>query len=397
MSQQLISRSPDLKKLRDEGYELSIVESYVVMQHVPYVNSGKQVKFGTLVSELTLAGDIAGKPGAHTVFFQGEHPCDVNGSPLNIVAEQVNRVLSGELVVQYNFSRKPLDNGQKRDYRDYYEKMTTYASILSGPATTISPGVTAKTYAPVEDNDEASVFNYVDTASSRAEIVEATKKLQLHKVAIIGLGGTGSYILDFVAKTPVGKIHIFDSDTYFTHNAFRSPGAPSLEDLRQQPKKVDHFKSIYSNMHKGIVSHDYDIDGSNIDELKDMDFVFISIHGGNNKRVIFDKLEEFGIPFIDVGMGLYLVKNTNSIGGQLRVTTSTVYNRDPAKKNVSFSDSEMNNEYATNIQVADLNAYNAILAIIKWKKLFGFYLDLEKEHSSVYTIDGNIINNSDKP
>ena len=35
-------------------------------------------------------------------------------------------------------------------------------------------------------------------------------------------------------------------------------------------------------------------------------------------------------------------------------------------------------EYATNIQIADLNALNALMAVIKWKKLSGFYQDLKK-------------------
>jgi hypothetical protein len=37
-----------------------------------------------------------------------------------------------------------------------------------------------------------------------------------------GLGGTGSYILDLVSKTPVNEILLFDSDDFLQHNAFRS-------------------------------------------------------------------------------------------------------------------------------------------------------------------------------
>ena len=35
-----------------------------------------------------------------------------------------------------------------------------------------------------------------------------TMKLELRKIAILGLGGTGSYVLYFVAKTPVREIHL---------------------------------------------------------------------------------------------------------------------------------------------------------------------------------------------
>ena len=63
-------------------------------------------------------------------------------------------------------------------------------------------------------------------------------KLMNHKVAIIGLGGTGSYILDMLAKTPVSEIHLFDGDDFLTHNAFRSPGAASLDDLSKKQKNL---------------------------------------------------------------------------------------------------------------------------------------------------------------
>ena len=54
-------------------------------------------------------------------------------------------------------------------------------------------------------------------------------------------------------------------------------------------------------------------------------------------------------------------------------------------------------EYSeTNIQVADLNSLNAALAVIKWKKMFGFYKDYEQEHFCTYTIDGNHICNEDQ-
>jgi len=66
-------------------------------------------------------------------------------------------------------------------------------------------------------------------------------------------------------------------------------------------------------------------------------------------------------------------------------------------KNIVFTDGAVNNDYSRNIQIADLNALNAALAVIKWKKLFGFYLDLDREHHSTYTIDGNMLTNDDRP
>jgi hypothetical protein len=95
-------------------------------------------------------------------------------------------------------------------------------------------------------------------------------------------------------------------------------------------------------------------------------------------------------------MGLYV--SDSSLGGILRVTTSTPAKRDhiEAKKRIPFADNADKDEYGQNIQIADLNALNAALAVTRWKRLRGFYLDQEQEHFSTYTIGGNDIANEDK-
>lgn len=108
--------------------------------------------------------------------------------------------------------------------------------------------------------------------------------------------------------------------------------------------------------------------------------------------MIIEKLEALSIPFIDVGMGVD-IRGDNSLGGIVRITTSTSTTRANARANIPLSDGDVQNEYAQNIQIADLNALNAALAVIKWKKLFGFYCDLDHEYHSAYTIDGNHLSN----
>ena len=64
-----------------------------------------------------------------------------------------------------------------------------------------------------------------------------------------------------------------------------------------------------------------------------MDFVFLCVDKGSAKKLIVEKLEEFNVPFIDVGMGIQL--NNGSLGGIVRVTTSTEKNRDHFRDRVS--------------------------------------------------------------
>jgi hypothetical protein len=279
-------------------------------------------------------------------------------------------------------------------YSDYYEKMTTYCAIISKPPRFIDSSVTAQSHLPVEIADEESVFKYLDTASSRAGIGAITEKLHVAKVAIVGLGGTGSYVLDLVAKTPVKEIYLFDGDAFLSHNAFRAPGAASIDDLGKHPAKVDYLKNLYDRFRRGIVAHKCNIDESNLERLDDMHSVFLCMDGSECKKLIISHLEAKGIPFIDVGMGIDEVGG--KLYGQLRVTTSTPRQREHVHtRNLIPCGDSGENPYNTNIQVADLNALNACLAVVKWKKLLGFYCDLEKEYHCVYQIDGNHIINED--
>ena len=148
-------------------------------------------------------------------------------------------------------------------------------------------------------------------------------------------------------------------------------------------------------MRTGIVEHDVSLDASNLDALAGMDFVFICVDHGDAKRPIVEKLEQLGVSFIDVGLGVELIDGL--LQGVVRVTASTPDKRDHVrgKKRIALSGGEVDGLYSRNVQIAELNALNAALAVIKWKKLVGFYRDLENEHFSAYTLDGNTIVNED--
>lgn len=394
MSQKLINRNADLKRLRDEGYDVEVRAGFLLVRDVPYLDSERRARRGTLVVKLVLAGDDTAPPDTHVAHFAGDYPCEPNGRPIEQIRNASNKtMLAAGVTIDHTFSAKPKPAGR---YADYYDQVSTYCSILAGPARTVDPAATPKTFPPaVPDPADDCPFHYTDTASSRAEIQTITAKLALGRVAIVGLGGTGAYVLDQVAKTPVREIHLFDRDGFLTHNAFRAPGAPSLEELRARPSKVAYFADIYSKMHRGIVPHAVHVDAGNVDQLRPMDFVFVCIDNGPAKKTVVRALEQFRLPFIDVGMGVYV--GENALGGLLRVTTSTPGRPRDLSSRISFAAAGGENEYQQNIQIADLNALNAILAVVKWKKLFGFYMDFADEHHSTYGIETQSLTRGDEP
>lgn len=362
----------------------------MVVDALPYLNANKQVAYGTLVVKLNLASDEKlCEVNDHCAFFSGELPCDIDSKPMEWLAVDHNTTELGGVTVNHRFSRRPYTGATPRQYKDYYELVSTYVGLICSPAESLDNTVKARSYPVIEEKDDESVFVYADTASSRAEIESITKKLEGHKIAILGIGGTGSYVLDFVSKTPVAEIHIYDADVFSQHNAFRSPAAPDKDTLKARPSKVQYFHDCYSKMHRHVIPHESFISDANVEELQQMTFAFICFDPVTPKKLVVSKLEQWGIPFIDVGMGLNAV--AGRLTGTVRTTTSTPDNRAIARDNIPLTGGDEHDEYATNIQIADLNALNAALAVIKWKKLCGFYADLSKELCSAYTVSTNAI------
>jgi len=391
MSHALIDRSADLKRLRDEGYELEVRANHLLVHSVPYVNENKEVALGTLVTELTMSGDITAKPATHVIHFAGVHPCSKDGQKIvQIQHASGTRLLAVGLSIDHSFSNKPAAG-----YANYYEKVSRYVEIISSEAKAIDPSVDARTFKLIESEDAGDVFAYLDTASSRAGITAVSQRLASQKIGIIGLGGTGSYVLDLAAKTSVREIHLFDDDLYLQHNAFRSPGAASIEELRRQQAKVEHWQDVYAKMRSGIVAHRMRINEANGHLLDGLDFVFVCVDGGPARKVILDLLRPRAIPFVDAGMGVELSEDLR-LWAVCRVTAGTVGRMEHIGARVPTADPGVDAIYQQNIQIADLNAFNAAMAVIKWKKIAGIYLDEDKEHHSTYSSNLHLLTSEER-
>jgi len=392
----LISRNPDLQRLHDDGYTVEIVHKtglHLLVHDIPYLNGQGQIQRGSLVCPIYLKeNDLTNAPANHQAWFIGEHPCTVDGKPIPGIVHSSSRHDMGDgIVVDHGFSTKPGPGG----YPDYHAKMTHYINVISAPAQHVDPRVTAKLYKPVTTTED-SVFLYADTASTRAGIGALAGKLSPLRIAIVGLGGTGSFILDQVSKTHVREIHLYDGDAYYSHNAYRAPGATSIEELQQPEPKVVRYARIYGRMRRGVVPHPEYITNENVAQLSDFDFVFVCVDRPAVRELIAKALVDHGIPFIDVGMHIQMTKAATALVGQVRTTLCTPQKNDHFTRRVPTDDTPIENDYGLNIQVTELNALNAIMAVIRWKKYFGIYDDRMHEHESVYAINTHMLTKDEK-
>lgn len=394
MSPRPIVLDPDIQSLQDEGLSVDVVQGHLRVHQVPYVNSYGAVAHGILVTDLS--GDIGAltKPSDHQIWFVGEVPCYANGQPIrSLNCTEGRRELWPGFAVDHRFSCKPTE--QPDFPQTHSTKIRHYLALIASQAKAVDPNATPYVFEPLVSFEPGQIFNYWDTASTRAGILAATSKLAHPRVAVIGLGGTGGYVLDMLAKTPVREIHLFDGDQFDQHNAFRAPGAASLEDINAKMKKVEYFSSIYRKIHKGICAHPYYLDEGNLSELEGFDFVFLCVDKGGVRRMLSDYLIAHRIPFVDTGMELTVLPEANAILGTCRATLCTTVKWDHFGHCAPQTDTPRNDLYRSNIQVVDMNMLNAVLAIQLWKKHCAFYLDHWRPHHHTYSIDSASLTRSE--
>lgn len=381
MSTSLFALDDSTRRLLDEDYCLTFVGNHLVVEQVPYVTTDRVVAYGRLALPVVFSGEsVQDGSGDHRIWFVGKQPCDERGQPLAGPQPEAHAI-TPDLLASFMISSKPKSGGA---FANMYEKISSYVRVLSHPAISLDPTVTPRPGSGWSEIPDNLPFVYRDTGTARAGTASLNAKFQGHRVGIIGLGGTGGYILDQVAKTWVDSISLFDGDTFDNHNAFRAPSAAPLSALNDRPNKAVYFAEVYSQMHTGITAHAEFITEDNLDLLEGCTFVFMAAADAEDKPAILGWLRERGVPSIEVGMGVR--DEVGKLSGLLAVTNRFGDNEDDSAPVVGGP-----NEYDRNIQTADLNALNAVLAVIEWKKFLGYYAELESHGEVVYRLfDGSI-------
>jgi len=368
--QKLVSHNDDIRRLVEKGYAVDSDGGYLIVRDIPYLDAEGKLQLGAIVAKLVFTDEDHVTQDDHQVFFAGSHPHGTDGKPIpNLGGGPTTLALgeaSNDVVVQRRFLNKPKAAGK---FQDFFEKIESYVAIIAGPAME-RHGVTPYTFRAAKEGGAGSVFKFHDTLTSRAEITDLSAKFKDDVVAVIGLGGTGAYLLDFLVKTPIKEIRAFDLDPFHVHNAFRSPGR--LDPAEFGKSKAAVYQGRYDNFRTGLSATAKIIDAACPDDVNGVTFAFVCVDKGPSRAGIFDLLLSKGIPFIDVGMGLS--RKHGSLNGMLRATYySAEDGRKVRDKGLAELSATADDLYRTNIQIAELNAMNAALAIIRFKQLRGFY------------------------
>lgn len=288
----------------------------------------------------------------------------MDGNPIGTWLKGDERTWSN-ISIRKGSGASPKDDGSARDLIHRYAKQIVGAVAAAG-------------YSETAFLARSGPLKIPNTFEARAAIGPVQDRIRNQRIAIIGLGGTGAYVLDLVAKTPVMEIHLLDPDEVDWHNLMRAPGAPTSEEIASRRKesvtKVDYYYTKYASLREGIHPHPFQVGspplfGEFLSEHP-IDFAFVCIdqqteRDSPRQDAVYCALSESAIPFIDSGVSITL--ENGSVRGA--VTTSAFDSGSWMWKTVIPNAKVAGNLPGyRNVQLPEVNALAASLAVMEWRR-----------------------------
>jgi hypothetical protein len=376
--QALASRNRFIDDLMKLGFDVGFINAHLVIFGVPCLDAAGSLQHVDLITPLDLREQyLIDRPSDHKMWISGALPHNLDGSRVAAAVGQELRKVSEEISGTNFLSNKP----PRGHYESIEEKVRQYLDLIVPPARERFPNATPLRALRRRMESAMSPLIFPDSLSARDGVVELSHKMLKLKVAIVGCGGTGAYILDFVAKTHVEQIHLYDDDVVHVHTLFRLPGVYGERHLGS--KKVDALSDVYGNFHRGIKPHTERISPANSGTLAEFDYVFVAVDHGPSRQLICAACHHADVPFVDVGMGLN--KGKNGLYGFVRTAGG---GRGDFQKLDGTQylprENPIDQEYRRQPQIAELNALNASIAVIRFKQHVGFFDQLSATPARVF-------------
>ncbi|MEA3194320.1 MAG: hypothetical protein QOD26_2653 [Betaproteobacteria bacterium] len=221
---------------------------------------------------------------------------------------------------------------------------------------------------------------------------QAQKILANTRAAVVGLGGGGSHIAQQLAHIGVGEIRILDPDKIEASNLNRLVGATELDVNRKRPK-VEIAKRIIAGVRPWINVPTAEKKWQEADHLlKDSHVVFGCVDGYLQRDYLDAAARRFGIPYIDIGMGIARVApDTFAVAGQMIMT----HPDGPCLRCLGFitndrlnTEENLYGDAGINPQVVWTNGTLASLAVGAFMKLFTPWFPVSEPYTWL-ELDGN--------
>ena len=316
---------------------------------------------------------IGGDVHAVKITIDGEY----DGRVYHADGTPIGNCVGGDGKTWSNISIKKGTQGSPELDETPHDLLHRYAKHIVGAVSAAGHSETASPAIP-------DPFHIPNTFEARAAITPVQDRIRGQRIAIIGLGGTGAYLLDLIAKTPVSEIHLLDSDCVDWHTLKRAPGAPTAEEIELVRTgsllKVDYYHSKYAAFRPGIHPHPVRVDSPSMFaefvSEHPIDYAFVSIDqitdsDSARQDVVYRAVTEAGVPFIDSGVSITI--EDCAVRGA--VTTSAYdAGSDAWKDAIPNARLDGSDPGYRNVQLPEVNAAAATFAVMEWRRRTGQYV-----------------------
>ena len=374
-----MSRKSRLSSFAEQvGFDIEVESDVVRAVRVPCLFAGEVV--GTCTIE-TSCDPATGKPtqqiggAVHAVRITADEEHDgrvyhAYGTPIGNYVNGDGKTWS-DISIHKGSQNSPEDDGSASDMIHRYAKQVVGAVAAAG-------------YSELATLALPDPFHIPNTFEARAAIAPVQDRIRGQSIAIIGLGGTGAYLLDLIAKTPVSEIHLLDSDCVDWHTFKRAPGAPTAKEIELvragSMLKVDYYHSKYAAFRDGIHPHPVQVDSSSMFtefvSEHPVNYAFVCIDQlteGDSARqdVVYRAVTEAGVPFIDSGVSITL--EDCAVRGAV-TTSSYDAGSDAWEDAIPNARLKGGAPGYRNVQLPEVNAAAATLAVMEWRRRTGQYV-----------------------
>jgi hypothetical protein len=141
--------------------------------------------------------------------------------------------------------------------------------------------------------------------------------LLLGRVAIVGLGGGGSHLVQQLAHLGVGRLLVYDADRVEDSNLNRLVGATE-QDIARGTLKTEVAKRVVSQVNSKATVRTFSCRWQEAHEpLRTCNVVFGCVDRFDERRQLEAYCRRFLIPFIDIGMDVHKLGDRYAIAGQI--------------------------------------------------------------------------------
>ena len=215
------------------------------------------------------------------------------------------------------------------------------------------------------------------------EAVEWRRLVAQERVAIVGLGGVGAWIADFVVKAGPREVHGWDYDCIESKNILRMPGGLDPNVWIGKPK-ADWFQETYSLIHTRVHGHNVKVLPEGVREvIKRTTFAFVAVDDADDRMMVCDTLADARIPFVVVGLSP--VRKDKRVRVSMRIVTAHV-GVSSWREAIPQVGQAGQDDYGS-LDLPDVYSMAAGWAIQSWRKMRGQFWQHKREECLDYSAD----------